>query len=180
MQFLNSSIKQLALATGSIAVMAAIGVAPASAAIVSYNFDINVDSGLFTEQTFSGSLSFDDASLTGTGSESVEIESLSLDFFGTVYTEADLEVTPDVEFLDGELLGLSLSSEDFESLDGVFFEINQESFYYAISSSELEGNGSIDYTFVEDGPENVASTPEPASLLALGVVGLAIARRRRA
>ena len=190
MQLLDAFLKPLALATGSIVSAMTIGVAPAAAATVTYDFGISVNSGLFAGQTFSGALSFNDTSVTGVGEEHLTIETLSLEFFDTTYTEADLEdileadladILPDVRFLDGKFLGISSSDSNYDlsEIAEIAFEIAGNSFFY--ETPDLgSGSGAVSYTLREEGDvaEAPVSTPEPSGVLALGLVSGAIARRR--
>ncbi|MGD1900947.1 MAG: hypothetical protein ACFB9N_01755 [Geitlerinemataceae cyanobacterium] len=168
MQSLNI-LQKLALTTGAIAAIAA---APATAATVTYDFDVAIDSGELDGQAFSGSFSFDDEVLTGTDEEFIAVDALSFDFLSLEYTEAD--GFPEVVFFDGDFLGLEFSADDFAFTAG-FFDLSEAFFSY--DGEVASGTGDVVFALRED--EEPTSTPEPAGLLAIGAAGIAIARRRR-
>lgn len=153
-------------------------VLPAQAAIQHYSFSGQVSSGFYAGESFSGSFSFDDATLSSVGSEYINLSSLSMSFLGTTFTEASfLESLPDVAFDQGAFLGLAWSVNSITPEIGFSF-INgynnaSEAYFSYDTSLGFSGEGSVVY----------APVPEAdtyAMLIAgLGLVGFA-ARRKTA
>jgi hypothetical protein len=137
------------------------------AATVTYDFDVSVDSGPLLNETYMGSLSFDDSALSGSGSELLSLSDLTFNFLGIDYTEAD-DPNADVEFLDGNFLGLSFSLNPTFSFVPGFSDVSEALFTYDIA----QGAGAGDATYnLRTGQTSV---PEPASgigLLTLTILG---------
>lgn len=146
-----------------------------AAQAATYSFSGLMDSGSLIGESLSGSLSFDNLGLTGSGFELFNLSSLNISFAGHTYTLAEADVTPDVSYQDGVFLGLSYSASALEpKLALIAGSFSAGDAFVAYTKNGLDGAGSISYT---------AAVPEPeayAMLLAgLGLLGLA-ARRRRA
>ncbi|MEM9483203.1 MAG: hypothetical protein AAGA83_05875, partial [Cyanobacteria bacterium P01_F01_bin.116] len=116
--------KGLAVAVASAGLLLA-GSSSALAATQTFDFDVSIIDGPLLGDLFSGTLSFDDASLINTGSEVLGIDeglSVNFSYLGTDFTEADdfsFPFFPTVEFLDGNLLSLNYF---VQQADGSSFE----------------------------------------------------------
>lgn len=151
--------------------------APAQAAIQTWNFNGTLDSGVFNGETFAGSLSFDDAGLSGIDEEWINLGSLSMTFLGQGYGLADAPVlaAPAAHFLNGAFLGASYVVEGSDprfALIAGFSNIDEAYFAYDPSSGNA-GAGSIAYT--------LAPVPEPSggAMLLAGFALLGLMARRR-
>lgn len=146
---------------------------PAEAAVQQYSFNGALDSGFYNGASFSGSFSFDDAGLTGTGLELVNLSSLNLHFLNTLFSQADAVVSPDVAFQDGVLLGLEWSVEQpqlkFTFVAG--FADATDAFIAYDTPLGFSGAGSVTYTPVPE-PEAYAMM-----LAGLGLMGFTARRR---
>lgn len=147
----------------------------AQAATQSWNVSGTLDSGHFTGQSFAGTFSFDDASLTGFGDEWLTVDNLALNFAGMDYTLADADAPAEVSFFDGAFLGLSFSTTSSRDPQISFvagFSGLGDAFVAYDTSLGLSGAGDAIY----------APVPEPdtyALLLAgLGLLGIAARPRR--
>lgn len=147
--------------------------APAQAAVQTYTFSGSIDAGSLLGESYAGSLSFDDAALTGAGAEWLAVDRLSMNFMGSNFTQDDA-VAPsiaEVGYYDGTFLGLSFSVDSaaypFTFVTGSYD--TSDAFFTTDSSS-----GSLTYA---------AAVPEPRDwmlmLAGLGLVGFAAARRRQ-
>lgn len=150
-----------------------INIRSAQAIINTYNFQVSVDSGSLSGNTYSGSLSFDDSGLTGSGDEYLSVPNIEYNFSGTNYTENDALVPPEVLFSNGNFLGLDYSTNAQFSFISGFDSVNDALFSYDVPGATGSGLGSIDYS--------VAPTPVPfevnstAGILLLG--GLFIGKK---
>ena len=156
----------------------AINAKSAQALVNPFNFDVNIDSGPLNDNTYSGSFSYDDAGLTGVGSESTSVLNLDYTFEGTNYTEADAipsSADAEVLFKDGVLLGLSYSTNTEFSFVPGFTSTNDAYFTYDVASGA--GAGDVAYTAV---PFGVDSTTGFLLLGGLYLTKKAINRRRAA
>jgi hypothetical protein len=153
------------------------GIPAAQAATQTWNFSGTLDSGHYSGQSFGGSFSFDDAALTGFADEWLTVGSLSLNFLGNSYTQADAAVgsTPEVSFYDGVFLGLSYSAGT--SGDGFTFTPGYsspaEAFVAYDTPAGFSGAGSLSYAQPVPEPETYAML-----LAGLGLLGM-LGRRRK-
>ncbi|MBK8121270.1 MAG: FxDxF family PEP-CTERM protein [Sulfuritalea sp.] len=148
---------------------------PAHAAIQNYSLNGTLDSGILAAETFSGLLSFDDAALTGAGTEWVNVSSFSASFHGVTYSVLDADLAPEVGFENGTFLGLSAS---FSSGDPKFSFIagsidSSDAFVAYDTGLGNSGAGSVVYAPVPE-PETYAMM-----LAGLGLLGLAARRRKQ-
>lgn len=149
-------------------------VLPAQAAIQQLSFNGAMDSGFHNNQSFSGGFSFDDATLTGSGLELLNVNTLNMSFLSTTYTQADSSLAPDVAFQDGVFLGLEWTVEQpqlqFTFVSGA--SNTSEAFIAYDTPLGNSGAGSVIY----------APVPEPEAyallLVGFGMIGF-IARRRK-
>jgi hypothetical protein len=174
---MKNTIKHLVIAALFSAVL------PAQAAIQNYTFDGAFDSGFYIGETFSGSFSYDDATITNSGFELVSLSSFDMSLLSNIYSLADASVDPDalpdVSFQDGSFLGLSLSINSVAPNIGFTFVAGSvdtsDSFIAYDTTLGFSGAGNMAYSQTAPIPE--ADTY--AMLLAgLGVMG-AVARRRK-
>jgi hypothetical protein len=80
----------LAIATVALST-AAIATSQAQASTVTYDFTVNVTQGSLAGQSYSGTFSYDDSTLKGTGVEKLGVEqglTVCMNYFGRNYTEA--------------------------------------------------------------------------------------------
>jgi hypothetical protein len=160
--------------TSLLAALLLAGAPAAQAAVQTYDFGGTLDSGFYLGASFSGSFSFDDATLLGTGPEWLNVSSLFMSFLGNSYTEADADVgtVAEVGFLDGAFLGLSYSVSSGDPRFSVIAGSFDPSDAYLAYDTALgnSGSGSIAY----------AQVPEPATyaLLLAGLAGFMAFRRR--
>ena len=154
-----------------------LGATSAQAATNTYTFSGTLDFGVFNGETFSGQFSFDDAALTGAGSEYQAVDTLNLSFHSQTYTQANAAINTiaDVAFLDGVFLGLSFTVESsdpkFSFIAGVT-DVLGASFAYAPNAG-ISGYGTVAYT--------LAPVPEPKTYLmvlaGLGLIGFVVRKR---
>ena len=148
-------------------------IAPAQAAVQTYTFSGAIDAGSLLGATYAGSFSFDDAALTGTGPEWLAVDSLTMDFMGSNFTQADA-VAPsiaEVGYYDGAFLGLSFSvytaGEPFSFVTG---SVDTSDAFFATDGS----SGALTYA---------AAVPEPKDwmlmLAGIGLVGVMVERAKR-
>jgi hypothetical protein len=171
---MKNTFKHLVLAALFSAVL------PAQAAVQNYTFTGALDSGNYNGSTFSGSFSFDDATIDASGLDITNLLSFDMSLLNTNFTLSNASVAPDVSFQDGSFLGLSLNIESITPNIGFTFvpgsNNTTEAFVAYATTLGPEGAGNVSYSLTAPIPE--ADTY--AMLLAgLGVMG-AVARRRKA
>jgi hypothetical protein len=164
-------MKKIALPVLTVATItlgiASIQIEPAQGATISYDMTVNNLDGSLAENDFTGSFSFDDASLMGVGSEFLSVNDLSFDFLGTTYTENDDNSSfgVEAEFLDGDFLGLSYSTDvQFSFLPG-FFSLSDSYFAYDLGDED-NGTGDVIYTKRPNNPDP-SPVPEPTTMIGL-------------
>lgn len=149
---------------------------PAHATLQTYSLEGVLDSGHYAGSKFSGSFSFDDVVLTGSGEEWLAVETLSLGLLDAVYTLDDAEALAEVAYRDGSFLGLSYSVSSSEPMFSFIPGSLDASDAFIAYETELGafGAGSVTYT---SGP-----IPEPKDwlmmLAGLGFVGLMVGRTK--
>jgi len=98
----------------------------ANAAVVTENFSATVLSGTFSGTVGTGSFSYDNALITGMGSESLTPDDglmVSFNVFGQSFTEADdiqifdMPPFPSLNFLDGLIVELDFIVDEFSLLN---------------------------------------------------------------
>lgn len=171
--------QKLAVATAGVALsLVAIEANSAQAAIITYDFTVDVTTGSLTDTQYQGFFSYDDSTLTASGVESVGIAeglSISFEFLGVTYTEADDDLVdfgfPFVEFNQGSLVGLQYTVSN-NAIFSIFGDNPNglgggDQFNYIDENSFEVGNGSVTYSLR---PASV-SVPEPSAVFGLGVLG---------
>jgi hypothetical protein len=120
-------------------------ISTAQAAEVSFDLSGLIDSGTLIGETISGSFNFDDATLTGTGAEWVDVSQLTVNFLDNTWTLANQEAPTQVAYADGVLLGLSYSASNanvaFSFIPGV--SSITESFMAYDTPLGLSGSGNL-------------------------------------
>lgn len=142
-------------------------ITPAQSATLTYNLSGTTDSGPLVGETYSGFLSFDDANITGSGSEFLAVSAFNLNFLNPIFRNATPVSTPEVAFLNGNFLGLSFSTDTYSFIPG-FFDIGEASFAYAVN--QQDGAGGISYSLQTDS----VSVPESTSTLVFLLFGVGI------
>jgi len=169
---INSWQRNAVITSGVVLSLAVQQVNPAQAAIVSYNLAGTIQNGLLTGQTFSGTFSYDNSPLTGSGFEFLDVSQVNLNFSGSTFTAVDADSNPTVEFLDGILLGLNFSTSSFTPEFSLIpaFGTTEATFSY-IGANNDSGSGPVQYVLI----------PEPSTVLgiiALGIGGFLVGRKR--
>lgn len=144
------------------------------AATITYNFEVTVTSGPLDGESYFGSLTYDNSTLTNTGQEFLEIPELSMvefNFMGMDYTEAD-DPNAAVKFFNGDFLGLDfvIPDPDFSIVPGII-DLSGSRFNYTIPDGS--GSGSVDYAIIPEGPSTLASL-----FLTVAGMGLIVKRRK--
>lgn len=156
--------------------LSTINAGSAQALVNPFNFDVDIDSGPLNGNTYSGSFSYDDATLTGFNNESVPVIDLDYTFDGVNYTDADdVGFGAEVLFNNGQFLGLSYSTNTQFSFVPGFTSTNDSYFTYDVPSGA--GSGDITYTATPV-PFGVDSTKGILLLGGLFMAKKAINRRR--
>lgn len=144
----------------------------AEAGIIHYAFAGTVDFGSLVGESYSGEASFDDSALTGTGSETLSLVTLTFSFHGDTFDQASGTGAPTADFLDGIFLGLSYEvtaiDPDFSLVSGGSDIAEAYLAYTPDNIGDDPGFGSLVYNPV----------PEPATLALMGGGLLALRRRR--
>ncbi|MBD2451702.1 PEP-CTERM sorting domain-containing protein [Nostoc sp. FACHB-152] len=151
--------------------VAAIGVKPAQAALLKYDFKATTTLGKNPGEYF-GSLSFDDSTLTNVGIEDIGVEDglkLAFNYLGNNYTELDddaYDKFPIITFNNGNLLGLSylVSDQFLIGSDENTPDIGGNRFY---SIQDIDGAISA----IAIGTVTYTKVPEPLSLGGVAIVG---------
>lgn len=91
---------------------AVLTIGSAQASIVTYDFTVNVTQGALVGQSYKGTFSYDDATLKGTGIETLGVDqklSVCMNYFGRNYTEVNDTSYPEfpkLMFKDGAITQL--------------------------------------------------------------------------
>lgn len=168
------NLASLAVASFTFGVVTA-DINQAMAATINYDITVNNLDGSLTDNEFTGAFSFDNAALSGSGSEFLPVSDLSFEFQGTTFTEEDdVSSSAEVEFFDGELLGLSYSTDvEFSFIPG-FFSLSESFFAYDFGGGDV-GTGDVIYTLDTTTNPNPGVVPEPSTtvgLLTIVVLGI--------
>lgn len=153
-------------------------VLPAQAAIQSYSFNGVMDSGFYNGQAYTGSFSFDDATIDNTGLDITSLISLNMGFLNSNFNLASSVGVPDVSFQDGSFLGLSWNVES--SIPDVAFT------FVSGTNDTSDAFVGFDTTLGLSGAGNVIYAPVPEAesyamfLAGLGLLGFAARRRKSA
>jgi len=149
---------------------------PAQAAIQSYSFNGVMDSGFYNGQAYTGSFSFDDATVDNTGLDIASLISLNMGFLNSNFNLASSVGIPDVSFQDGSFLGLSWNVES--SIPDVALT------FVAGSNDTSDAFVAYDTALGFSGAGNIIYAPVPEAdtyamfLAGLGLLGF-VARRRK-
>lgn len=141
------------------------------AAVLSYQFDVSIDSGSLNGTVYSGDFVFDDLSLTGVGEEQVALNSFHFGFLGNSLTLAD-DTVASALFFNGALLGIGINVNRPEfsvSFVPGFFDLSEA--YFSYDQNNNSGFGSL----------TVSTVPVPAALplLLTGLSALGFLGRRK-
>lgn len=154
-------------------------VIPAQAAIQEYTFSGAFDSGFYSGVSYSGAFSFDDATLTNTGLELLNLNTLSMDLLSTTFAATGSTYGPNAAFQDGVFLGLDWSVDSVTPDVGFTFVAGSldtsDAFVAYDTNLGLSGTGSVSFTAV------TAAVPEPELplMFAAGFGLISLASRRR-
>ncbi|MBD3884170.1 hypothetical protein IFO70_20695 [Phormidium tenue FACHB-886] len=104
-----NQLPKFSTAIASFAFGATLIASPVQAAIVTYNFTVNVTEGALAGQSYRGTFSYDDSMLKGTGAETLGVDqglTVCMNYFGQNYTAAndrDYPNFPKLAFENGEI-----------------------------------------------------------------------------
>ncbi|MEM9482417.1 MAG: PEP-CTERM sorting domain-containing protein [Cyanobacteria bacterium P01_F01_bin.116] len=146
----------------------------ALAATQAFDFEVSILDGPLLGDLFTGTLSFDDTSLTNLGSEIIGVDeglAVNFSYLGSDFTEADdfsFPFFPTVEFSDGEILSLNyfVQQADGSSFEFATDPVVPESEFNYITSDFQGGLGAVTYS-----GSQAAGVPEPISLAGILLVG---------
>jgi hypothetical protein len=147
---------------------------------LNYHIRVDINSGPLAPNNYSATLSFDDSTLQGIGSETLGISSFNFSFQGTTYTQDD-DTSATVEFFDGNFLGLNYAvfATPSPTFAGGFLGISDASFSYDLGGLNQGGTGVLIYNL------QTTTTNEPSALVSLlmmsGIMmsGILVATRRK-
>lgn len=188
-----SNLVKVAVAMASATLgVAIVGNAPAQA--IDFDFVVTVEDGSLAGEEFLGSFGFDNAGLTGVGTETFGVaEGLEIDFTfdGVDFTAQSDIFFPDfpiVEFTDGVLAGLNFSggslfpglfTPDF-TIASADDELAGGDFFTYDTFDAGSGTGVVAYTEVTDTEvTDAADVPEPSFVFALLGLGLLLKQVKR-
>ncbi|AFY28283.1 hypothetical protein [Cyanobium gracile] len=155
---MTSLLPKLAFVTTGLALgMAVVQPAPIKAAVVDYTFDILIDSGPLTPNSYSGTFSYN--------SQTFGLTDFSFLFQGTQYDEGD-DPNASVIFDNGVFLGLEYSVDTLPAFSFVpgFFDVSEAFFAYDLDAIGSQGGaGSLAFTRVVT--PDTSAVPGPLPLL---------------
>ncbi|UBF27428.1 hypothetical protein K9N68_05630 [Kovacikia minuta CCNUW1] len=195
------TLKNLFASTaGIVALHLTVNTQPAQTFSLTYNFTVNITTGTYAGNSYTGAFSYDNSNLTGSGLEFVSPTQGNLgvlfNFLNRTYTQAQdrdaVSGFPRVYFRNGNLLGLSFLVVPPTANPGFFFVPDEtpgfNSGFYLGSTDTTYGQrvGSIAYALQPDpdpgpgpnpcGNNSCPAVPEPTeiagSLLALSLLVL--------
>lgn len=153
--------------------------------LVTDQFTVTVSSGSLAGQQGNGSFSYDNSLETGSGLETLQVDSLEFNFLGNVYSDTDdyfsAQGFPTLDLNNGNLVGLNYTVEyspnQFFNISGspnLYDSTGGINFYEGVpdNSNNLALAGTTTYTTATGTPNSV---PEPTGLLgmlALVVLGI--------
>lgn len=153
----------------------------ALAANLTYDFTVDLTSGSLTDQQYSGFVSYDDSTLTGTGLETLGVRqgmSISFNFLDETYDETsdlDFPSYPLLEFQDGSFSGLT------------FLALNESGFGFQFSTQNLSELGGDLFLYGKvptvDGrgvtKYSLRSVPEPSLTLSSAFMGFGLLLKKK-
>ncbi len=159
-------------------------IAPSSeAALVGYTFSGVTDSGSLLDTSYTGSFVYNDATLTNSGSELINLSSLSFNFLSsTAFTLANEDFTSTADFQNGVFLGVNYSVNNFEpkfslGSGSATGSLGDARFSYQSVDGD-DGFGSL--TYVADVAVSAVPVPAAVWLFTSVLAGFgAITRRKR-
>jgi hypothetical protein len=161
---INSWQRNAVITSGVVLSLAVYPVNPARSATVNYNLAGTIETGSLTGQTFSGTFSYDNSPLTGSGFEFLEVSRVNLNFLGSTFTATDADADPTVEFANGIFLGLNFSASNFTPEFSLIPAFGTTVATFSYIGANDDGSGSIQYTAIP--------IPEPSIVLGIIMVGI--------
>lgn len=133
-----------------------------NAALLTYDIQVDIDSGPLQPNNYNATLTYDDSTLTGSGTELINIVSFNFSFEGTTYTKAD-DPTATVEYFDGQFLGLNYAVFNTPSptFSAGFSDLLDATFAYDLGGAGQGGTGTLTYDL------QPTEVPEPSALVGL-------------
>lgn len=158
-------------------------VAPVSeAALVGYTFSGVTDAGSSIDAAYNGSFAYENATLTNTGSESINLSSLAFHFLSSAFTlaNADVLAASTADFLDGVFLGVSYTVNSFEPTFSLILASGYGDVGYFSYAATLGDSGYGSLNYVADA--SVSPVPVPAAVwlfTSSALAGLGASTRRK-
>jgi len=147
------------------------------AAIVNYNFQVDIDFGSLLGNTYNGTFSYDDSLIPPApdlgGYKSILISSFNFTFEGNNYTAGDdLFASADFATFDSQFLGLNYTGSDLALISGSFtLNLDDAIFTYDLG---IDGSGTGIITYTPTSNPNPISTPESNTVIGLLLLGSAM------
>ncbi|HAX76840.1 MAG TPA: hypothetical protein DCY88_13610 [Cyanobacteria bacterium UBA11372] len=172
----NSIYQKLALATaGTVLSLAVMETASVQAAIITYDFTVNVTSGSLAGNSYNGFFSYDESAPSSFTRflfiPDFEVSDFSFDFFGKTYTEQDVRYNDARVVLDPPLSYLRFTNPRPIVNNPAYFlpggELDQVKFYLTDVSSIFGGgsyfinlypNSNFSFLFFDRVPTNIISS----------------------